>query len=153
MIILWTIISTHIIFLNWKKPKKIVSNNGFKVTKFHIDHLSLIMLFSKTKRKHKRNHDLNWLVQFNICLGVVHGLFDFHEIAQPWIIHWDIKANNILQPKIANFGLTFLLPQYQTHITTMHIVGKMWVISTYSHSNYFLHSMQSSYTITWLNGI
>jgi hypothetical protein len=74
---------------------------------------------------------MHWLVQFNICLWMVHGLFDFHEIPQPWIIHWDIKANNILQPKIANFGLDVLFPKYQTHITTMHIVGKMWVISTY----------------------
>jgi hypothetical protein len=41
------------------------------------------MLFSKTKRKHKGNNDPNWLVQFNIFLCVVHGLFDFHEIAQP----------------------------------------------------------------------
>jgi hypothetical protein len=135
MIILRTIISIHIIksFLI-KKPMKLSQIIDSKL-QFLIKALNWPLkfntLFSKTKRKHKGNHDPNWLVQFNICLWVVHGLFDFHEIAQPWIIHQDIKANNIVQPKIVNFGLVFLFPKYQTHIITMHIVGKMQVISTY----------------------
>jgi serine/threonine protein kinase len=71
---------------------------------------------------------LNWPVRFNICLGVARGLFYLHEIAQPRIIHRDIKASNILldknlQARIADFGLALLFPEDQTHITTMHIAG------------------------------
>ncbi|KAH9544888.1 hypothetical protein CY35_12G019600 [Sphagnum magellanicum] len=76
----------------------------------------------------KGKHMLNWPVRFNICLGVARGLFYLHEIAQPRIIHRDIKASNILldkdlQAKIADFGLALLFPEDQTHITTMHIAG------------------------------
>jgi serine/threonine protein kinase len=71
---------------------------------------------------------LNWPLRFNICLGVARGLFYLHEIAQPRIIHRDIKASNILldkdlQARIADFGLALLFPEDQTHITTMHIAG------------------------------
>ncbi|KAH8944984.1 hypothetical protein BDL97_12G015700 [Sphagnum fallax] len=76
----------------------------------------------------KRKHMLNWPVRLNICLGVAHGLFYLHDIAQPRIIHRDIKASNILldkglQARIADFGLALLFPEDQTHITTMHIAG------------------------------
>ncbi|KAH9544893.1 hypothetical protein CY35_12G019700 [Sphagnum magellanicum] len=76
----------------------------------------------------KGKHMLNWPVRFNICLGVARGLFYLHEIAQPRIIHRDIKASNILldknlQARIADFGLALLFPEDQTHITTMHIAG------------------------------
>ncbi|CAM6038039.1 unnamed protein product [Sphagnum compactum] len=76
----------------------------------------------------KGKHLLNWPVRFNICLGVARGLFYLHEIAQPRIIHRDIKASNILldknlQARIADFGLALLFPEDQTHITTMHIAG------------------------------
>ncbi|KAH8944982.1 hypothetical protein BDL97_12G015600 [Sphagnum fallax] len=76
----------------------------------------------------KGRHMLNWPVRFNICLGVARGLFYLHEIAQPRIIHRDIKASNILldkylQARIADFGLARLFPEDQTHITTMHVAG------------------------------
>ncbi len=95
---------------------------------------------------------LNWPVRFNICLGVARGLFYLHEIAQPRIIHRDIKASNILldkdlQARIADFGLALLFPEDQTHITTMHIAGTKWVkiyIFNLSFNNHFF-SMQSSY--------
>ncbi|CAK9250073.1 unnamed protein product [Sphagnum jensenii] len=76
----------------------------------------------------KRKHMLNWPARLDICLGVARGLFYLHEIAQPRIIHRDIKASNILldkglQARIADFGLALLFPENQTHITTMHIAG------------------------------
>ena len=48
-----------------------------------------------------------------ICLGVATGLHYLHDLAQPKIIHKDIKVANILvdknlEPKIANFGLILL---------------------------------------------
>ncbi|CAM6008850.1 unnamed protein product [Sphagnum balticum] len=69
-----------------------------------------------------------WPTRFNICLGIAHGLFYLHEIAQPRIIHRDIKASNILldkrlQPKIADFGLALLFADDETHISTMHVAG------------------------------
>ncbi|KAH9553231.1 hypothetical protein CY35_09G108300 [Sphagnum magellanicum] len=69
-----------------------------------------------------------WPTRFNICLGIAHGLFYLHEIAQPRIIHRDIKASNILldkrlQPKIADFGLALLFPDDKTHISTLHVAG------------------------------
>ncbi|CAK9237261.1 unnamed protein product [Sphagnum troendelagicum] len=69
-----------------------------------------------------------WPTRFNICLGIAHGLFYLHEIAQPRIIHRDIKASNILldkrlQPKIADFGLALLFADDKTHISTMHVAG------------------------------
>lgn len=76
----------------------------------------------------KGDHDLNWGVRYNICLGVAQGLHYLHETAQPRIIHRDIKAPNILldknlSAKIADFGLARLFPDEESHISTLHIAG------------------------------
>jgi serine/threonine protein kinase len=86
-----------------------------------------------------------WPTRFNICLGIAHGLFYLHEIAQPRIIHRDIKASNILldkrlQPKIADFGLALLFADDKTHISTMHVAGTRYcidLISTFFRIKYF----------------
>jgi serine/threonine protein kinase len=91
-----------------------------------------------------------WPTRFNICLGIAHGLFYLHEIAQPRIIHRDIKASNILldkrlQPKIADFGLALLFADDKTHISTMHVAGTRYcidLISTFFRIKYFF----------WTNG-
>ena len=75
-------------------------------------------------------HDLNWGVRYNICLGVAQGLHYLHESAQPRIIHRDVKAPNILldknlHPKIADFGLARLFLDAESHISTLHIAGTM----------------------------
>ncbi|KAG0591899.1 hypothetical protein KC19_1G210300 [Ceratodon purpureus] len=71
---------------------------------------------------------LSWPERLNICLGVAHGLHYLHALAQPKIIHRDIKAANILldsnlQPKIADFGLALLFPEETSHIMTVHVAG------------------------------
>lgn len=76
----------------------------------------------------KGNHDLNWGVRYNICLGVAQGIHYLHENASPRIIHRDVKAPNILldkglNAKIADFGLARLYPDDESHITTLHIAG------------------------------
>ncbi|CAN0875126.1 Probable LRR receptor-like serine/threonine-protein kinase RKF3 [Linum grandiflorum] len=39
---------------------------------------------------------LSWPTRQKIALGTAKGLAYLHYEAQPWIIHRDIKANNIL---------------------------------------------------------
>eukprot|EP01018_Ginkgo_biloba_P017344 Gb_10858 [translate_table: standard] len=60
------------------------------------------------------NLNLNWPKQYNIALGVVHGLAYLHHDWTPEIIHRDIKSTNILldkfyEAKIVDFGLTKIL--------------------------------------------
>ncbi|KAG0561218.1 hypothetical protein KC19_9G046400 [Ceratodon purpureus] len=71
---------------------------------------------------------LSWPVRLRICLGVARGLHYLHDLAQPRIMHRDIKAKNILldrnyEAKIADFGLALLFSDEQTHITTKHVAG------------------------------
>lgn len=78
--------------------------------------------------EHKSNVNMSWAVRKNICLGVAHGIHYLHSLAQPRIIHRDIKASNILldknlEPKIADFGLALLFPDDQSHIMTIHVAG------------------------------
>ncbi len=60
---------------------------------------------------------LDWPMQFNICMEIAWGLAYLPEEVQPCSIHWDIKLKNILldnnfNPKIADFGLVWLFPQW-----------------------------------------
>ncbi|CAN6202408.1 unnamed protein product [Urochloa humidicola] len=57
---------------------------------------------------------LNWTQRYNIALGVAKGLAYLHHECLEWIVHCDIKPENILlgkdfEPKIADFGLVKLL--------------------------------------------
>jgi len=57
---------------------------------------------------------INWGKRYKIALGTAKGLAYLHEECLEWILHCDIKPQNILidsdyQPKIAYFGLSKLL--------------------------------------------
>ncbi|KAK7350373.1 hypothetical protein VNO77_08921 [Canavalia gladiata] len=57
---------------------------------------------------------LDWRKRYNIALGTARGLAYLHEECLEWILHCDIKPQNILldsdyQPKVADFGLSKLL--------------------------------------------
>jgi hypothetical protein len=57
---------------------------------------------------------LGWKQRFNIALGVAKGLAYLHNECLEWIIHCDMKPENILldnemEPKITDFGLAKLL--------------------------------------------
>ncbi|KAF8733099.1 hypothetical protein HU200_015465 [Digitaria exilis] len=59
---------------------------------------------------------LQWSQRYNIALGVAKGLAYLHHECLEWIVHCDIKPENILldgnfEPKIADFGLVKLLGQ------------------------------------------
>lgn len=71
---------------------------------------------------------VDWHARLKICLGVARGLHYLHALAQPRIIHRDIKASNVLldkdfEAKIADFGLALLFPDNQSHIMTVHVAG------------------------------
>eukprot|EP00253_Pinus_taeda_P020948 PITA_20948 len=70
-----------------------------------------------------KRSQLDWQKRYNIIVGVARGLLYLHEDSQLRIIHWDIKASNILldenlNPKIADFGLARLFPEDLTHVST-----------------------------------
>jgi serine/threonine protein kinase len=57
---------------------------------------------------------LQWSQRYSIALGVAKGLAYLHHECLEWIIHCDVKPENILldedfEPKIADFGLVKLL--------------------------------------------
>lgn len=69
---------------------------------------------------------LDWSRRLKIALGAARGLAYLHELADPPIIHRDIKSSNILlderlNAKVADFGLSKLMGDGdidKTHVTT-----------------------------------
>lgn len=72
----------------------------------------------------KSGIQLDWKRRVKVALGAARGLAYLHELANPPIIHRDIKSNNILldenlNPKVSDFGLSKpLLDPGKGHITT-----------------------------------
>ncbi|KAK6939662.1 S-locus glycoprotein domain [Dillenia turbinata] len=57
---------------------------------------------------------LDWDKRFQIAVGTARGLAYLHEECLEWVLHCDVKPQNILldngyQPKVADFGLSKLL--------------------------------------------
>ncbi|KAG0622173.1 hypothetical protein M758_3G077100 [Ceratodon purpureus] len=71
---------------------------------------------------------VSWPARVKICLGIARGLHYLHALADPKIIHRDIKASNVLldvslEPKIGDFGLARLSPDEEGDIITMNVAG------------------------------
>uniref|UniRef100_A0A0D9W4V4 Receptor-like serine/threonine-protein kinase n=1 Tax=Leersia perrieri TaxID=77586 RepID=A0A0D9W4V4_9ORYZ len=66
---------------------------------------------------------LNWNTRYQIALGVARGLAYLHESCRDYIMHCDIKPQNILLdgsfvPKIADFGMAKLLKRDCSRVMT-----------------------------------
>ncbi|KAL2231355.1 probable leucine-rich repeat receptor-like protein kinase At5g49770 [Sesamum indicum] len=67
---------------------------------------------------------LDWMRRLRIALGAARGIHYLHELADPPIIHRDIKTSNILlderlNAKVADFGLSKPMgEQERSHVTT-----------------------------------
>lgn len=78
---------------------------------------------------------LDWARRLQIALDSAKGLHYLHELANPPIIHRDVKSSNILldenlNAKVADFGLSKLVADGgvdaggKTHVTT-HVKGTL----------------------------
>ncbi|KAJ4808806.1 Serine/threonine-protein kinase [Rhynchospora pubera] len=71
---------------------------------------------------------LEWRQRYKIAVGVAKGLAYLHHECLEWIIHCDMKPENILldadlEPKIADFGLAKLLHRGGSHTKISRIRG------------------------------
>lgn len=73
---------------------------------------------------------LDWMRRLKVALGSARGLAYLHELADPPIIHRDIKSNNILlddrlNAKVADFGLSKLVGDSEKGHVTTQVKGTM----------------------------
>lgn len=65
---------------------------------------------------------LDWPKRFQIALGIARGLAYLHEECLEWVLHCDVKPQNILldsnyQPKVSDFGLSKMLNRSSGHLS------------------------------------
>ncbi|XP_078148859.1 leucine-rich repeat receptor protein kinase HPCA1-like [Carex rostrata] len=73
---------------------------------------------------------LDWKMRLQIALGSARGLAYLHELADPPIIHRDIKSTNILldenfNAKVADFGLSKLIADTQEGHVSTQVMGTL----------------------------
>lgn len=80
---------------------------------------------------------MDWIRRLKVTLGAARGLTYLHELADPPIIHRDIKSSNILLDnhliaKVADFGLSKLLVDSERGHVTTQVKGTMVCIICFS---------------------
>ncbi|GAA0183735.1 transmembrane signal receptor [Lithospermum erythrorhizon] len=73
---------------------------------------------------------LDWIRRLRIALGAARGLLYLHDLADPPIIHRDVKSNNILldeqlNAKVADFGLSKLMGELHRSYVSTQVKGTM----------------------------
>ncbi|CAD6237553.1 unnamed protein product [Miscanthus lutarioriparius] len=73
---------------------------------------------------------LGWSQRYKIALGTARGLAYLHHEYLEWVVHCDVKPENILltrdfEAKIADFGLAKLVKQDSTSFNFTHMRGTM----------------------------
>uniref|UniRef100_A0A2N9H4B2 non-specific serine/threonine protein kinase n=1 Tax=Fagus sylvatica TaxID=28930 RepID=A0A2N9H4B2_FAGSY len=104
---------------------------------------------------------LDWKKRFQIAVGTAKGLAYLHEECLEWILHCDIKPQNILldddyQPRVADFGLSKLLSRSKIdHLSFSRMRGTRgymapeWVYNLPITSKVDVYS----YGISWIEDI
>lgn len=73
---------------------------------------------------------LDWTRRLRIAVGAARGVQYLHDLANPPIIHRDIKSNNILlderlNAKVADFGLSKPMGEPERSHVTTQVKGTM----------------------------
>ncbi|PRQ27753.1 putative protein kinase RLK-Pelle-SD-2b family [Rosa chinensis] len=79
---------------------------------------------------------LDWEKRFDIAVGTAKGLAYLHEECLEWVLHCDVKPQNILldsnfQPKVADFELSKILNRDKLRNSTFSDVGREWTQFSY----------------------
>jgi Protein kinase domain/D-mannose binding lectin/S-locus glycoprotein domain len=85
---------------------------------------------SLDKHLFENNTMLQWRERFKVAMGTAKGLAYLHHECLEWIIHCDVKPENILltrnfEPKIADFGLAKLTKRDGPGFNFSHMRGTM----------------------------
>lgn len=73
---------------------------------------------------------LNWMMRLKVALDSANGVTYLHELANPPIIHRDLKSTNILldehlNAKVADFGLSKLLGDESKGYVSTQVKGTL----------------------------
>lgn len=90
---------------------------------------------------------LDWMKRLKVALDSANGLTYLHELANPPIIHRDVKSNNILldnhlNAKVADFGLSKLLGDESKGYVSTQVKGTL--VSFQSNPHFHMNALYFS---------